>query len=716
MKRLFEHKGNGKFPGLPCVKKALEAIIKEAEEAGEFEKAEGYKERYKDLTHKDVELESLIQFPKGRILVCVVARHRGWLRYDLEVGVADMFDVINEYQIPVTLVDTKDDLRTLLADKVDIEPKLIYQEWNKKFGFILENATHIDGIHELLGGVQFSKIDYQEGAYDPEVLNSGTVIVDDISVGIENMMLYFRDDYKPEGPGDDEVVIVREPMVACKTKIVFTLNSKIVMPTWAVNVTAPDFDIAEPVIADDKKSGYIELTLKNKRYYPGERKVTGTVTINEVDFEFDKSFQHNPVDINSWSGSNDKNDEFTLQVGLRGNAKGTDMAITGNITYKYNDENGKPTTFTTEIIRHYGSGSTWYIKSKAPIFKTAESVRYEFIYDNTTVPDSSSYMDGSCSGLMHMPEGATGIIVIPISLKPTDIEYEYEAVVEVTFNDPARTPIKNGLYGSSTILLNGEVNNRGRIYEKETGYRLHFTQLSGVTIDQLTVTAKVTAYDYIGYPSAWFEHRYGYTGGEGVFITWDRMQYSRKRGNLKYITAEGVTNEQAIITKKGFKEGIWSTCSNPKRTSDGIGWYVDLDMHIVDYNRPKKEFSTITLDVDGTQYDLKEEFDYKPVDPGTYTVKFDETNSVIVWTFTTAEGGTPPADVIVERDYDYGDDGSLTSGWVRNKEVTGDNTYTFSLNANRWGDHTYYRVWFSNEKEPTSSYYLQTRFVHEDIK
>lgn len=381
MKKLIENNGPIKAPGLPCVKQALAKIVTDLELAGELEKADQARERYKDLTYKDIQLESLIQFPKGRILVCAVVRYRGWLRYDLEVGVADMFDVIKEYAIPIKLLNSEDDLHPLLADKSNLEPMFVYQEWNKTFGFILSDDTQLNSIRDLLCDVAFGKVEYIPGAYDSVTHNTGSVIIDDISVGIEDCLMFFRSDYKPEGPSDDEVVITREPMVDGKTKLVFTLNSKITLPTWAVEVTAPDLEVGEPVIAEDKKSGYVVLSLKPKVYGQGIRSVKGKVTINGVEFEFDKSFQHNPAWVNQYSSVNDINDTLTLNIGYSGDFKANTVRVIGDIDFSYKDIDDKLVEYTTAPTRVSGSGSMLSVRSQTHVFLKPTELNYIFLSD-----------------------------------------------------------------------------------------------------------------------------------------------------------------------------------------------------------------------------------------------------------------------------------------------------------------------------------------------
>lgn len=712
-RRLFEFDGHVKYPSIVAVKEALKGLIREAEEAGDTALAELRKERYKDLTYEDIEIENLHQFSNGRILVCIIVRERGWMRYDLEIGVADMFDIIEEYQIPYLVAKTFDEMRALVADKTDIEPRLVYQEWRKTFGCIVDSENKCEVIPELLGNVRFSKIERRFTEYDPVALNSGTVYVEDLSVGSEEIFVYVRDDYEPEPPDPDDMTVTRVPMVKGITTLNFKLNKPYTNPVWNLTITAPDLVVGPTVVAEDGQSANVELSLTPGRdYRPAKIKIDIVADVNGDVWTFNKEFEHTPVSFSGFSGSNNLQNVCTSRLDLWGSNKATGLKAYGPLKVRYtsNDDPAVVINYEADILSFSTSGSSLYVRHNCPVFERPGQLRYPLLVDGPE-PDSSNWTEAFTGVTMHPPVGATRIIAEPISIVKGETEYDFIGTVKVYWDDEAKTPVDNSTYESHKLTLDPKHNPRSGIKANPTGYDLHFSVLEEAPIDEMTILSKITSYSYTGYPSTWFEHRYNYKGTGGPELVWDRMQYSKQTGVIKIIDPNGVTMDKTL-TKVGFQEGIWSTMSEPKRVSGGVGFQVTLDMHIVQYNRPRKELTVVSVSDGDKQYDLETVFDYIPVDIGTLTYVYDPINLVNRFTVKLPEGGIKAEDLIVERDYSYGDNATLTTGWLRDQTVVDEGTVTFTATANRGDDYTYYRFWFANAKELTSSYYVSGEFPH----
>lgn len=716
-KYLYNYNEHIKYPGLVATIRALKGLIRDAEEAGDTALAELRRERYHDLTYRDIELENLVQFPNGRIVTCVIARLRGWLRYDLEIGLADMFDIIEEYKVPIKELDNFDQLKSIIADQSQIENCLVYQRWNKRFGIIVKDENETSDIPRLLGEVAFGSISRDVAAYDPVTLMCGTALVEDIAIGSELMAVYLRSEYIPDPPDPDDIEIVRIPMSKGVTRLSFKLNKVYPNPVWNATAVAPELVASEIVVSPDGRSATMDFSLiKNRKYYPGVRKLEVTVEVSGDEWVKDKSFQHNPVDFGSMSGSNDINDVLTSTLGVWSGDTAKGMVATGPVTVKYTSDDDDPLKafqYDEEITSQYTTSSTLYIKTKCPVFQDPGQVRYYVMVDGPA-PDSSNWAETATGVQIHPPEGATKIIVEPITLVKGDTEYDYIGTVNAYWNDEAKTPVRNPSYGDLKVTRTpSEQEARQSIKASATGYDLHFSILNE-TIDEMTVKAKLSSYAYIGYPYAWFEHRYNYTGGDQVVAEWSRMIYSYQTGIFKYIRADGVTVND-LFTKVGFQEGIWSTMTNPKLVTDGIGNTITLDMHVTQYNRPGKELTIISLSDGDKQYDIKKEFDYKPVQFESITTSYDEVDKLMKFTVTMPEGGLDANNLIVERDYDYGGGGTVTSGWIRSWEVVDSRTVTFStfVNNSAGATETFYRIWFSNKLEETSSYRWTDTIKHQ---
>lgn len=702
---IFEFNGHVKYPGIVAAKRALQGLIQEAVDAGDEALAALRRERYDGLTYKDIELENLIQFPDGRILVCIVARDRGWLRWDMEIGVADMFDIISEYNVPMVEVNSLEDLRDMITDKSDIEPRLVYQVWNNKFGLIVQNEKDCNSIPDLLGRIRFSLIKRMGEPFDPISLMSGSVLVEDTSVGSEQIAVYIREDYEAQPPDPDDMICIRTPMVQGMSLLTFKLNKTYQMPTWNITVESPDLEVGETKVAADGQSATVELSLKlHKEYYPGIRKVKVTATVSGDVWSFDKDFEHTPVSFSSYSGSNNISNVLTASFGTWGGNSAVGFKAYGPVNVKYESDDKVPikSEFTAEITSSYGSGSTFYVKFTCPEFERPGGLRFPVMIDGNDT-DSSNWTEGRVAVTMHPPVGATKIIVEPISVVRGETDYDFIGTIKLYWNDEAKTPVDNPRYEDLKLEIDPKHNTGPTITQTADGYKLHFWRLEEAPIDVFTLLARARSYSYTGYPFAWFEHRYNYTGGEQTQLKWDRMIYSNQRGVVKMIDDRGVTLNPNW-TKVGFQEGIWSTCTDPKPVADGVGHYVVLDMHIVQYNRPASELTVISLN-DGTkQHDLETVFDYKPVDFGTLSAVYDGINRRMYFTVTLPPGGIKAEDLIVERDYNYGDQGTVTTGWIRDSKVINENTVTFTCNPSWNPDETFYRIWFSNAKELTSSY------------
>lgn len=712
-RRLFEFDGNVKYPGIVAVKKALEGLIQEAKDQGDADLVAIREERYKDLTYMDIELENLHQFSNGRILVCVIVRQRGWLRYDLEIGVADMFDIIEEYKIPFLEVNTKDEMKTMVADKSDKEPRLVYQTWRNRFAVVIDNEAQCQAIPDLLGQVRFSKIERFEEPYDPEELNSGIVAIEDLSVGTEEIFVYNRDDYTPDPTNPEDMVITRVPMEKGITTLNFKLNKPYTSPVWDVKIAAPDLIIGDVVVSEDGQAASVELSLDPKKEYsPGNRKIEIIVTVNGDEWTSDKTFEHTPITFSSRGGLNSISNVLTSQLSTWGGNSATGIKAYGpiEVTYKANDDT-ITNTYEAEISSYYTSGSSLYVKHTCPEFPRPGLVTYPLLVDGA-IPDTSNWVEGWTGVTMHPPKGATKIVVEPISVVKGDTEYDFIGTVNIYWDDGKKSPVEEVKYEDLKLGMDEKHNGRAGMTTTDTGYKLHFSVLDEAPIDTMTILSRVRSYAYTGYPNTWFEHRYNYTGGEQATVIWDRMSYSSQPGVIRIIDANGVTLDNQL-TKVGFQEGIWQSVTDPKRVTEGVGFQVTLDMHIVGYNVPAKALTVISLSDGVKQYDIETMFDYVPVDIGTLDYYYDDVSKTNKFTVHLPADGIDAEDLIVERDYNYGD-GSLTTGWVRDRANVDNKTVTFSLLANRGTPHTFYRIYFANAKELTSMYRITGEFQHKE--
>ncbi|AEV89646.1 hypothetical protein OBP_209 [Pseudomonas phage OBP] len=710
MDKVFDSTTLLKYPAWPCVKIALKKIQDKYLAEGNQAMYDQCVKRYGGMGYRDIQIESICPFPDGRLQVCFVARHRGFARYDLEIFPVTFKQMLDEFEVHVPIMETQDDLRAVLSNKQDVDSYVIYNDWNQTFGVIIQTEALINTIPDLLGNIQFDKIRALTADYDPESMTSGSVSVEDLSLGIQNAALYIRDQYRPIGPDEDDMTVTRSQMVAGISTLTFTLGKKLEGAEWVLAATHPDFDADELVINPDGKTAKLKLTLKRKAFYPGKREIKGKVTVNGVEFEFDKSFDHSPPNWNSMScGNLSVWKQIQGQYWFGGGVQANTLTIPGKIFYDYN-EGGEDIHLEAVVTSLSGSSDRLTVVTDGPGFNELGEFNVSFLVDGAN-GDTSNWIIGSGARYLNWPEGATGIIAIPEPLEKTEVEYLFKAKVAITFNDPARTPIKGRIGFDATVLMNETSGERFNITQTTEGYELKFTNLSEVDVQTVLSTVKVTAYEYIKQPSTWFEHRYGYTGPEGVVVNWERMTRYRKRGVFKLIKANGITDGQATWKNKNLMPGIWSSISNISPISDGVGTAAVLDMHIVDYNRPASGLTRVTLEVNGEQVDIDTEFTYTPVDVGEITAQFDPEKKMMQFTLRLPEGGITSDKVIVERDYNYGND-SLTTGWISGRENPNERTVTFYCLIGWDPNETYYRLYFSNQDDLTSVYFHTATYPH----
>uniref|UniRef100_A0AAU8KYE5 Tail protein n=1 Tax=Pantoea phage Survivor TaxID=3232176 RepID=A0AAU8KYE5_9CAUD len=710
MQRVFDSTASIRFPAWPCVKIELERIKNEFLAAGDMASYERCVQRYDGLTYKDIEIEKIALMSDGRLKVCIIVRNRGFARYDLRIHPITLRQVLDCYELEVVEFESPADLRNELASESRLGlAEVCYNKWNDTFGVIVPTQAQINVIPDVLGGIRFDKIIANVEDYDNDVMTSGFMTVVDRAIGSQDVLLYIRDQYKPEQPDGDDFTVRRSAMVMGLTTITFTVGKKLPDITWDVKLTHPSFDAGELVIAPDKQSATMELRLKKARYTGGKQEIKGTATINGAGFPVDVGFQHNPPVMGSYSGGN-HNVWTTMEaeIGFWGGVQAKDLIISDGMDIKYT-EAGQEHSLNIPFTRRSNSGSYLKVFGTFPGFNEEGDFDYWFMVDSQE-GDSTNWVESTGSRYLPMPDGATGIIAIPEEIIKTDVEYVFTAKVKVTFNDEARTPVTGSISYDPTIVTNGKPGERFNIKQTPDGYELKYTGLESVDVTDIELLCKVTAYSYSGFPKTYFEHRYGYTGPEGVVVDWQRMERSNKRGVFKYINANGVTDTEKVWKKINMMDGIWSTMSEFRNVSGGVGVYCDLDMHIVDYNRPKAGLTRLTFSLDGVQQDIDVQFEYNPVELESVTGKYNAETNQMEWTIKLPESGITSDKLIVERDYSYGN-ASLTTGWIRNKTDVDEKTSTFTTNVG-WENETYYRIYFSNLDDLTSVYFWTGTISH----
>lgn len=712
MQRVFDSTANIRFPAWPCVKIALEKIKNDFLAAGDMASYERCVQRYDGLTYKDIEIEKIALMSDGRLKVCIIVRNRGFARYDLLIHQVTLLQVLEEYKLEVHQFETLEDLRAELAtdSRVGVA-EVCYNKWNGTFGVIVPTVSQINVIPDVLGGIRFDKIIANVEDYDNKYMTSGFMKVVDRAIGEQDVLLYVREHYKPEQPDEDDFTVRRSTMQMGVTTLNFKLGKPIENPTWAVTMEHPDFDAGSLDIAEDRQSAAIELRLKPKGYYGGKRTITGTATINGAEFTFDVSFQHNPPEVGSYSVGNHKT-WTTLQAdfGFWGGVQARDLIVAETCNIKYS-ENGVDYDEDIPFTSRTNSGSTLRLFSTIKGFEEQGDFEYSVMVE-TQEGDSTNYIMTTGTRYLPMPPGATGIIAIPEEIIKTDVEYVFTANVKITFNDEARSPVLGTIGFDPTIIVNGKSGERYSIKQTDVGYELKFTALGSVDVTDIELSCKVTAYAYSGFPYTWFEHRYGYTGPEGIVSTWDRMERWYKRGVFKYIKANGVTDANMEWKRVNIMPGIWEGWDELKKITTGVGMSTNVNMHVVNYNRPASGLTRFTFTLDGVQHDHDVVFEYEPVEIESLTGKYNKETGRMDWTLKLPADGITSDKLVVERDYSYGN-ASLTPGWITSKNDVDEKTVQFTTNIGWDPNETYYRLHFSNLDHPTSIYFWTGTVSHE---
>ena len=431
---------------------------------------------------------------------------------------------------------------------------------------------------------------------------------------------------------------------------------------------------------------------------------------------FSKEIERKTIFFNQYSGSSSSVSMASMNIGVMGDETSANNLIcrpTALLTYT---EAGTSKTFDSEIKSAVARDEDMYrITFTAPQFSEAVSVTNNLWIDDKTVPNSSTYMDGSFEGLMPMPTGATGVIAEPESLDATDVKFQFDGRIKFFFNDPAKTPVTKPSI-SGKVKLNGTLWNSVTITETGTGYGLKFNRLDETVIETLLMEGESGAYGYIGYPKVTFEQRYGYTGGKQLVTEWGNMVKYDTPGVFRVIDEKGNTVYVNKWEVKGFEPGIWGGTGPLKITKGAYGLYgtSELGMHIVSLNKPDSGATNIVVLADGVEYTSRTEFDYIPVDPGEVSVVYDKEKDLAVFTVKLPEDGITSDKFVVQRDYTYGasDGGSNTFNWIRDAKAIDEKTVTFTCYVMSKAS-TDYEVWFSNSDVKCSSRSVRTTLTIE---
>lgn len=474
---------------------------------------------------------------------------------------------------------------------------------------------------------------------------------------------------------------------------------------WSYKDIAGTGFVLEPINVTPDGEHYT-LSFQLNPDAPTKSKISGVLVNGSDEIAFSKEIERKKIFFNQYSGMSTSTSMASMDIGVSGeDTSAKNLICASNALLKYT-ENGVKKTFNSEIKTANARNEDMYrITFTAPQFSEATSVINNLWFDDKSVPNSSTYMDGTFEGLMPMPAGATGIIAEPESLDATDVKFQFDGKIKFFFNDPAKTPVtKPSIYGN--VKLNGVPWNSVNITEDDTGYGLKFNRLDETVVETLLMEGVGSAYGYIGYPKISFEQRYGYTGGKQLISEWGNMVKYGVPGMFRVIDEKGNTVYVDKWEVKGFEPGIWDGTGPLKITKGAQGLYGtgSLDMHINGLNKPDSGVTNIVILADGVEYTSRTEFDYIPVDPGEVSVVYDKERDLAVFTVKLPENGITSDKFVVQRDYTYGsaEGGSNTFNWIRDAKAIDERTVTFTCYVMGKASTTY-EVWFSNADVKCSS-------------
>lgn len=144
-------------------------------------------ERYTGIVAGDLVLENAVSFPDGAVRACFCARKEGFARVDVDIVQVPMKDIIEDFAVPMTVINTVDDIKDFA--KANTEPYvLLWLDYLQTYGVMLtqNSAKTHEGAQNAFGNLFFqSYIISRETltSIDPETYESGTLQIDDPSMG-----------------------------------------------------------------------------------------------------------------------------------------------------------------------------------------------------------------------------------------------------------------------------------------------------------------------------------------------------------------------------------------------------------------------------------------------------------------------------------------------------------------------------------------------------
>lgn len=174
-------------------RKFMQDRLAKLEAQGPSSQLELEKERYTDLTAKDVQIEPPIKFASENNIVrcCFVSRKTGFFRADIEVGHVDISAIFAEFSVSVTEYTNIDTLVNKIKSGEQKEG-IVFIHDSKNYGIVLsKNDVSPEHVMSIMGDIYWDKIAINTlDVIDTATKSGGTFAVEAINIDTTQGNLY----------------------------------------------------------------------------------------------------------------------------------------------------------------------------------------------------------------------------------------------------------------------------------------------------------------------------------------------------------------------------------------------------------------------------------------------------------------------------------------------------------------------------------------------